>query len=60
MVVVSLMLLLPLLQVVADRESLSLVIQARDRNQPAELGAKLCQFLSLAKLQDMFQTEDKL
>jgi hypothetical protein len=40
MVVVSLMLHL-LLQVVADRESLSLVTQARDRNQPAELGAKL-------------------
>ena len=59
MVVVSLMLHL-LLQVVADRESLSLVTQARDRNQPAELGAKLWQFLLQAKLQDRFQTQDRL
>jgi hypothetical protein len=56
----SLMLQLPLLQVVADRESLSLVTQARGRNQPAELEAKLWQFLSLAKLQDSFHTQDRL
>jgi hypothetical protein len=59
MVVVSLMLHL-LLQVVADRESLSLVTQARDRNQPAELGAKLWQFFLQAKLHDRFQTQDRL
>lgn len=59
MVVVSLMLHL-LLQVVADRESLSLVTQARGRNQPAELGARLWQFLSQARLQDRFQTQDRL
>jgi hypothetical protein len=58
-VVVSLMLHL-LFQVVADRESLSLVTQARGRNQPAELGTELWQFLSQAKLQDRFQTQDRL
>jgi hypothetical protein len=58
--VVMLLMLHLLLQVVADRESLSLVTQARGRNQPAELGTKLWQFLSQTKLQDKFQTQDRL